>query len=212
MTDLLLCLGSNHGSGAWNMTSCRAAASFEELSSRQDPPLRLFRILVCRGNGFVRPNHQCRAICENDFRMPLHDRYGTGKGAWREQVIGAKYEEIVGGRPIDAFIERGQMSEIAAMRDDLDSPVRSGELARHLQGIVGRSIVDDNKPQVADVLGQDAGRTVPQEVPILVAWDDDIDAGHRASRGVSILPPVASGYVRPSAAMPQQASTASPRL
>ena len=97
-----------------------------------------------------------------------------GQGRPARAVIRAKYEEIVGGRPIDAFIERGQMSEIAAMRDDLDPPVRSGELARHLQGIVGRCIVDDNKPQVADVLGQDAGRAVPQEVSILVAWDDDI--------------------------------------
>src|ERR1700704_4408270 len=105
VADLLLRGSSNHYRGSRDIAAGGSAESLEKSVPAQNFPLCILDLFTRRENSILHANHWCRAICENDFRVLFHDRCGTAKGARREKIICAKYDEVASGRPIDAFIE-----------------------------------------------------------------------------------------------------------
>src|SRR6266404_4668736 len=85
------------------------------------------------------------------------------------------------------------------MRYDLNPPILCGEFPRHIQGIIGRRVVDDKNAEVLNILPQCARHTIAQESSKLITWNCDVDARHGAPCGLLPVMSTESGSSRMSA-------------
>ena len=67
------------------------------------------------------------------------------------------------------------------MSEDFDAPILARELARHVEAIVGRAVVDNENTQGFDALMQNAADAVPEKSAVLKAGNNDIDTAHHQS-------------------------------
>src|SRR5262249_32126635 len=139
--------------------ACRQTKALQESRAGHDPPLLPLLRLINERSGIVRSDRKLPTIGKINMRMLLHDRYRAGEAPRRQKIIRTEQLKIIRRGPVYALIEGGMKPEVSAVRHDLNAAILCSELARHLQTIVGRRVIDDEDAKVLDLLAEDAGDT-----------------------------------------------------
>ena len=119
-------------------------------------------------------------VDQADPRMAFHQRARPGQGAGRQQVVRGNQRDVVGLDQGEPVVVGFDVAGILLVDQGAHPGVVRGQPLRHGRGAVGRSVVHDDDVGRHTGLAEHACHKMRQEVPVVVARDDD---RHRGERG-----------------------------
>jgi hypothetical protein len=103
------------------------------------------------------------------------DRPSESSG--NQGVIRGNQQAILPGHPLQTLVERCNVAQVDRMVAVFHAMVLGDELLGDFIGIVGRGVVDDQDTEIHG-LAQNTFNALSQKVPVIVAWNNEIDSTH----------------------------------